>query len=97
MNDDQTIILIESINLNPNLSASQKLDLVRKTMSDCREKQIGKIIVDAIQKRGPYKKKEIVDVTPVKRGRGRPRKELSDNAKNMILHSRNIDRENGIE
>lgn len=83
MNDDQTIILIESINLNPNLSATQKLDLVRKTMSDCREKQIGKIIVEAIQG------------VPKKRGRGRPRKELSENAKKMIKISRDADMADG--
>ena len=83
MNDEQTIILIESINLNPNLSATQKLDLVRKTISDCREKQIGKIIVDAIQ-----------GTPKVKRGRGRPR--LSENAKKMIKTSREIDEANGV-
>lgn len=95
MNDDQTIILIESINLNPNLSPTQKLDLVRKTMSDCREKQIGKIIVDAIsKKRGPYKKKTIGDVEE-KRGRGRPRKELSVNAQKMIQISRDADLADG--
>ena len=86
MNDEQTIILIESINLNPNLSATQKLDLVRKTMSDCREKQIGKIIVEAIQGQDKPKRK-----------RGRPRKELSDNAKKMIKTSRMIDEANGVK
>lgn len=84
MNDDQTIILIESINLNPNLSATQKLDLVRKTMSDCREKQIGKIIVDAIQGAEPK----------IKRKRGRPRK-ISENAQKMIRISREADLADG--
>lgn len=84
LNDDQTVILIESINLNPNLTATQKLDLVRKTMTDCREKQIGKIIVDAIQKESIPKRK-----------RGRPRKELSENAKKMILISKEADLADG--
>lgn len=92
MNDEQTVILIESINLNPNLSATQKLDLVRKTMSDCREKQIGKILVEAVKK---VEKTHKLINTPIKRGRGRPRK-LSPNAQRMIYTSREIDRNNGV-
>ncbi len=84
MNDELTIILIESINLNPNLTPTQKLDLVRKTMSDCQEKKIGKIITDAIKKQEMPKRK-----------RGRPRKELSDNAKKMIQISRGADLADG--
>ena len=87
MNDELTLILIESINLNPNLTPTQKLDLVRKTMSDCQEKKIGKIIVDAI------KKNKQENVMP-KRGRGRPRK-LSPNAQKMIQNSRDADLADG--
>ena len=85
MNDELTCILIESINLNPNLTPTQKLDLVRKTMSDCKDKQIGKIITDAIKQKA----------IPAKRGRGRPRKQLSENAQKMVKISREADLADG--
>jgi hypothetical protein len=103
MKDEQTITLVESINLNPNLDASAKLDLIKKTMSECREKQIGKILIEAIEKKGK-KLAEKIDkkpgafgslLVPAKRGRGRPRKdekkELSENAKMMIASAKEGD------
>lgn len=98
MNDENTIIVIESINLNSKLDAGLKLDLIRETMLDTREKQVGKILMDVIQK--PVKKKyplldEGFPNPPKKRGRGRPRKdekrELSENAKKMIKSAGNGD------
>ena len=86
MKDEQTIILVESINCNPNLDACTKLDLIKKTMSDCREKQVGAILIEAIGKqekkikkkqKAEYKKREKASLEseiPVKRGRGRPKK-----------------------
>lgn len=86
MKDEQTITLVESINLNPNLDACAKLDLIKKTMSDCREKQVGAILIEAIGKqekkikkkqKAEYKKREKASLeseTPKKRGRGRPKK-----------------------
>ena len=83
MNDEQTVILIESINMNPNLDASQKLELVAKTMMDCKQKKIGKIITDAIERKQYYPEGPLK--APKKRGRGRPRKtEISDNARKQI-------------
>ena len=64
MNDDLTVILIESINLNPVLTPERKLELIAQTMKDCKQKKIGKIITDAIESRSTKK-----------RGRGRPKKE----------------------
>ena len=52
------MILIESINLNPNLSVKEKLDLVRKTMDDCREKQIGKLLIETIEKKTKKERKK---------------------------------------
>ena len=93
MKDEQTILVIQSINLNDNLSPGQKLELTSLTMKDCQQKKIGKIITDAIKKQpksklyypeGPLKKQETKDeiVTPVKRGRGRPRK--TENQKALV-------------
>lgn len=80
MNDDFTVLLIQSINLNPTLNATTKLDLIKKTMSDCQEKRIGKIIVDAIN--GEEKRK-----------RGRPRK--TENQERMLRLSRDADLADG--
>ena len=86
MNDDLTVLLIQSINLNPNLDAALKLDLIKKTMSDCQEKRIGKIIVDAIEK--VDKANKLINI-PIKRGRGRPRK--TENQERMLKISRDAD------
>lgn len=94
MKDEQTIILVESINCNPNLDACTKLDLIKKTMSDCREKQVGAILIEAIGKqerkikkkqKAEYEKREkesLESEIPIKRGRGRPRKIKVD--ENMV-------------
>lgn len=54
MNYDQQIILIESVIANPNRPSADKIDLIRQTLRDCRQKEIGKIVLDAIEK--PKKK-----------------------------------------
>ena len=69
MNDDLTVILIESINANPNIDATKKIELVEYTIRNCKEKKIGKIIMDAVKsKRGrpkgvKNKRKEILPRT----------------------------------
>jgi len=73
LKDEQTILVIQSINQNDSLTPETKLDLTAKIMKDCQQKKIGEIIMDAVTKKdafypdGPLKK-------PVKRGRGRPKK-----------------------
>lgn len=90
MNDDLTVLLIESINKNPDLNPTLKLDLIKRTMSDCQEKRIGKIIVDAIEK--VDKANKLIN-TPIKRGRGRPRK--TENQERMLKISRDADLADG--
>ena len=58
MKDEETMILIECINLNVTLSGGEKLDLIRKVMNDCREKQIGKMLIRTIEKKVKKVKKE---------------------------------------
>lgn len=96
MKDEQTLTLVESINLNPNLDACAKLDLIKKTMSDCREKQVGAILIEAIEKKEKSIKKKKEEYhklqqksleyeTPKKRGRGRPKKIKSDGFENTVM------------
>ena len=92
MKDDLTVILIESINLNPKLAPSEKLELTAQTLRDCKQKKIGKIVMDAIES-----KKNKVSLNSdgfenqtVKRGRGRPKgvknhsRKRTENEKAMI-------------
>ena len=58
MKDELTVLLIESVNQNAKIDSALKIELVSGILRDCKEKKIGKIIVEAIEKRG----------------RGRPRK-----------------------
>ena len=86
MKDDLTVVLIESINLNPKLAPSEKLELVSQTLRDCKQKKIGKIVMDAIESRKTSPKKWDGfegDMVPAKKKRGRPRKR-TDNEKAMI-------------
>lgn len=90
MKDDLTVVLIESINLNPKLAPSEKLELVSQTLRDCKQKKIGKIVMDAIENRKTPKKVDGFNNEVVKRGRGRPKKqstinrERTENEKAMI-------------
>lgn len=70
MNEQEQLLIIESINLNPNLNAVQKLDLVQKTLKDCKAKQIGKIVMDQVIKVRKAQKKI---TEPPKKTRGRPK------------------------
>ena len=76
MKDDLTVVLIESINLNPKLAPSEKLELVSQTLRDCKQKKIGKIVMDAIESKKPRTSWDGFegDVVPAKKKRGRPRK-----------------------
>ena len=77
MKDDQAVLLVECINKNPDMNPTQKLELIGQTLRDCQQKKIGKIVMDAIQKKS--------DNTPKKK-RGRPRKEniRTENQTRMI-------------
>jgi len=90
MKDDLIVVLIDCINLNPNLDATKKIELIALTLKHCQQVKIGKIITDAIEKK------------TAKRGRGRPKgkknqpKELSEHAKKAIAEARKRDMEHGL-
>lgn len=72
MKDEQTILVIQSINKDDSLTPELKLELTAKIMSDCQQKKIGKIITDAIQKK--KKSKVYYPDGPLKKPkRGRPK------------------------
>ena len=87
MKDEQTLLIMASINSDSSLDAETKLELIAKLMMDCKQKKIGKIITDAIKAKqyypqGPLKKVESGngsmdgfegDVVPTKKSRGRPK------------------------
>jgi uncharacterized membrane-anchored protein YjiN (DUF445 family) len=91
MQDEQTLILVESIQLNPNLDASKKLELVSQTLRDCQQKKIGKIITDAIERK-TTKKAGFYPDGPLKKVRKKSehseeyklKKNLSNHAQSLV-------------
>ncbi len=91
MKDDLTVSLIDSINLNPNITPAEKLELVAQTLRDCKQKKIGKIVMDAIENKA--KKDGFYPDGPLKRKTRKKtehsaeflaKKELTENQKNLL-------------
>jgi len=82
MKDDFTVLLIDSINRNDTLNPAEKLELVSQTLRDCKQKKIGKIVLDAIESKNTIPKK-----------RGRPRKAKSMDGFEGDVHKRTPNQE----
>lgn len=95
MKDELTLILVESINLNPNIDPTMKIDLIENTLKNCKQKKIGKIIMDAVE----GKAKPEMQGPKRKRGRplGVPNRPRTENELRSIKNAKIADREKGLE
>ena len=82
MNGKDILDIIDCIRNNDSYTTNRTVELIDKVMRDCKAKEVGELLIKTLNK----KEKELE--IPKKRGRGRPRKELTENQKKMVENTK---------